>query len=310
MAMIGIQPATADFTAFGTTVRVAVVNGTAITDAVAAVRAQLAAMDIACSRFRPDSEITAVNEARGRRVTVSSSLLEALDTALRAAALTDGAVTPTVGSAVIGLGYDRDFVKMTLDGPLVSLTRRAVPDWRGVDVRWSDRTVQIPEGTRLDLDATAKALATDRATVAAQRVAACGVLVEIGGDLAVAGSPPPGGWAVWVAESDDAQHRGQTVLIHSGGLATSGTLMRRWRRGGRDLHHLIDPQTALPAAAGFRTATVAAATCVDANIAATAAIVLSDAAGWIAQCGLPARLVGHSGEIVNVAGWPADAIAV
>ncbi|MDX6222320.1 MAG: FAD:protein transferase, partial [Frankiales bacterium] len=86
------------------------------------------------------------------------------------------------------------------------------------------------------------------------------------------------------------------------------------RRSGRDLHHIIDPRTGAPAATCWRTVTVAGASCVDANAASTAAIVMGAAAEeWLAGLGLPARLVGEDGSVVTVGGWPeetgAEAIA-
>ena len=74
----------------------------------------------------------------------------------------------------------------------------------------------------------------------------------------------------------------QTVLISDGGLATSSVLGRSWRRGGTTVHHIIAPRTGLPASSCWRTVTVAAASCVAANIAATAAIVRGEpAADWL-----------------------------
>jgi len=96
------------------------------------------------------------------------------------------------------------------------------------------------------------------------------------------------------------------VMITSGGLATSGTAVRSWQRGTARFHHIIVPSTGLPAQSCWRGVSVAAATCVDANTASTAAIIRSErAAGWLAGLGLPARLVRHDGEVVTVAGWPA-----
>jgi thiamine biosynthesis lipoprotein len=98
------------------------------------------------------------------------------------------------------------------------------------------------------------------------------------------------------------------VTIRDGGLATSSTKVRAWSRGTTPLHHIIVPATGMPADSCWRTVSVAAATCVDANIASTAAIIRGERApGWLASRHLPARLVGHGGEIVTVAGWPAGA---
>ena len=97
------------------------------------------------------------------------------------------------------------------------------------------------------------------------------------------------------------------VQLHGGGLATSSTAVRRWRRGGDAYHHVLDPRTGLPAEPVWRTVTVTAASCVDANTASTAAIVRGRGApGWLAELGLPSRLVDSAGTVHRVAGWPPD----
>jgi FAD:protein FMN transferase len=131
--------------------------------------------------------------------------------------------------------------------------------------------------------------------------------VSLGGDVSVAGDPPENGWNIQIAEDSRAAITpdGETIAIQSGGVATSSTTVRRWRRGGVELHHIIDPSTGLPAAGPWRTVSVVAGTCVDANIAATAAIVRgAAAAAWLDQAGLPARLVDRSGRMTRVGGWP------
>jgi thiamine biosynthesis lipoprotein len=181
-----------------------------------------------------------------------------------------------------------------------------VPGWRCVEVDERERVVRLPPGVELDLGATAKALAADRAAAAGAAAAGAGVLVSLGGDVAVAGPPPEGGWPILVAD-DHARldEAGPTVAIESGGLATSGTAVRRWRAGGAVLHHLIDPRTGRPAVSPWRTVSVAGASCVDANIASTAAVVLGDAAPeWLGERRLPARLVSTAGDVALVAGWP------
>jgi thiamine biosynthesis lipoprotein len=159
---------------------------------------------------------------------------------------------------------------------------------------------------RLDLGATAKALVADRAATAAARATGTAVLVNLGGDIAMGGAAPQDGWPVRVADS----HRpapdapGQTLAVRSGALATSSTTVRRW---GPAAHHIIDPATGRPAAGCWRTVSVAAASCVDANAASTAAVVLGAAApAWLERRRLPARLVALDGDVVTVAGWPED----
>jgi FAD:protein FMN transferase len=167
----------------------------------------------------------------------------------------------------------------------------------------------VPRGVTLDLGATAKALAADRAAARAASAAGCGVLVGFGGDLAVAGPAPAGGWRVRVTDDHLAgpEAPGQVVAITDGGLATSSLAVRRWRRGGRWLHHIMDPATGAPAGAYWRTVSVAAGSCLDANAATTAAMVKGrTAADWLSRSALPARLVRLDGSLLTVAGWPAD----
>jgi thiamine biosynthesis lipoprotein len=138
------------------------------------------------------------------------------------------------------------------------------------------------------------------------------VLVSLGGDMSLAGETPPGGWSVTVGDSSDLDaaigaEPEQTIVIGSGGLATSSIRARRWRRGGSELHHLIDPRIGQPSEGTLRTVSVAASTCTLANAASTAAIILgADAASWLSERALPARLVTRSGSVRHVAGWPSD----
>ncbi len=298
--------------ALGTTVGL-VVRGAAHDAARRAVEAELAEIDAACSRFRADSELSAVNAAQGRPVRVSPILMDALAMALRAAALTAGRVDPTVGRALELAGYDRDFARVR-DSRVRRIRIAPVAGWRVVELDRAAGTVRVPAGVRLDLGATAKALAADRAARRALAASeALGVLVNLGGDIATAGAAPPGGWAVRVADSHRAgpDAPGQELRIASGGLSTSSTTVRRWRRRGGAAHHIVDPRTGAPAVEHWRTVSVAALTCVDANIASTAAIVLGPAAAaWLADAGLPARLVTVCGAIETTAGWPAEQAAV
>lgn len=307
------RTACSSWRALGTGVGLVVVGADAHDAARAAVEAQLAEFDAACSRFREDSELTAVNAAGGSAVRVSGVLIDALEVALRAAALTGGRVDPTVGGVLVLSGYDRDFPEVR--GSRVRRLRAGrVPGWRVVELDRRSSTVRVPAGVRLDLGATAKALAADRAAGRALRAAqVTGVLVNLGGDIATAGDAPAGGWPVRVADSHraGAGQPGQTLSIASGGLSTSSTTVRRWRRRGGEVHHIVDPSSGAPAAGPWRTVSVAASTCVDANIASTAAIVLGPRArAWLEDAGLPARLVSVGGEVELTSGWPAaDAVA-
>jgi thiamine biosynthesis lipoprotein len=298
------------FPIWGTTATILTTDADRLRVAVAAVRGHLALFDVACSRFRTDSEIERVNGSAGRWVEVMPLLVDAVEVAVRAAALTDGEVDPTVGEALIVLGYDRDFAAVLPSGPSTGGDRPA-PGWRLIETDRTNSRIRVPPGVRLDLGATAKAFAADRAAMVAAELAGCGVLVSLGGDIAVAGTGPPEGWTIGLADSHlDEPEPGQSVRIGAGGLATSSTTVRRWSRGGEIVHHVIDPSTGCPAREVWRTVTVAAATCVDANTASTAAIVRGEVAvDWLASLGLPARLVRADGRIERTATWPRPEVA-
>jgi thiamine biosynthesis lipoprotein len=279
--------------------------------AAAVVSDQVAALDKAASRFRFDSEITAVHNAGGRWVEVSRTLFVALDEALRASAETDGLLDPTVGEALERVGYDRDFGSIPATGAPLTVRFQRVPGWRGIHLDRRHSRVRVPPGVRVDLGATAKAGCADRAARVVADQIGSGVLINLGGDIAVAGPTPPQRWTIRIADRHNAglDEPGVTVSISSGGLATSGTIARRWRRGGQLLHHVIDPTTGGPARTCWRTVTVAAESCLAANIASTAAVILGPAApGWLAARGRHARLVGEDGTVIGVGAWPSDAL--
>jgi thiamine biosynthesis lipoprotein len=239
---------------------------------------------------------------------VGPLLLEAVQVALRAARLTDGDVDPTVGEALIALGYDRDFAEVRARGaPVRSFSLASAPGWRTVVLDRERSTIRVPRGVRLDLGATAKALAADRAATAATEDAGCGVLVGLGGDFSIAGQPPEHGWRIRVTDDhrSEPEAPGQWIALRSGGLATSSTTTRRWRAAEGTAHHLVDPATGAPAADVWRTVSVTAATCLDANIASTAAIVRGErAVSWLTTLALPSRLVRIDETVVHIAGWP------
>lgn len=306
--------AVAERAALGTDARVVVWPPDSLNAACAATDDVLTALDRQASRFRADSELTALHRTGGGLFALSDGLAEVIEVALAAANWTGGRVDPTVGTALIALGYDRDFAIIGASAdPVVPVP---VPGWEQVEQ--NDGLLRLPVDVRLDLGATAKGVGSDRAARAAA-LRAGGVLISLGGDIAVAGTPPRDGWPVTVdadaAHGTTAGHDtgGMTVIrLSAGAVATSSVTCRRWRRGGRDLHHIIDPRTGLPADGPWQTATVVAATCADANAAATATIVAgAEAEEWLTRTGLPARLVSHEGQVRLLGGWPSgDGTAV
>jgi thiamine biosynthesis lipoprotein ApbE len=300
------RDAAASWRALGTLVRLVVTEARCLAEARKMLEADLAAVDRACSRFRADSEIRELRGGHGQQV--SALLAEAIAVALRAARLTGGDVDPTVGAAMSAIGYDCDFERIPRTGPALPVTVWTVPGWH--EVRLEDQTLTMPEGVQLDLGATAKAWAADRSAARIAGRLGCGVLVSLGGDIAIAGPAPGTGWRIRVqdvtgAPDDPPAGPYALVAIRDGGLATSSTTARRWQRGGDLLHHILYPRTGLPAEPVWRTVSVAAGTCADANTASTAAVIRGrQALGWLAGLGLPARLVDATGAVFTVAGWP------
>ena len=211
--------------------------------ALAAVDSVLSALDRQASRFRPDSEISWIHRAGGGLFMLSDGLAEAISVALAAARWTGGLADPTVGDALISLGYDRDFAAID---PEPAVTRRRAspaPGWQ--TVRLDGPMLRLPAGVRLDLGATAKGLGSDRAVRAAMAASgqAGGVLVSLGGDIAVAGQPPRDGWPILVADGQTrprsprraagpaGQRRGRDLIGHLPPVAA----------GGQVLHHIVDP---------------------------------------------------------------------
>lgn len=309
------EPRTADWRALGVSIRLVVTEPAELAPARAILTEELARIDLACSRFRPDAEISCFDRADGQPVPVSPLLLEAIEAGLRAARLTGGLVDPTLGQALAAAGYDRDFAELVPCSPGVIVSRMPSGCWDRIRLDRSAGTASVPPGVRLDLGATAKALAADRAARAIALACGGGVLVGLGGDIAVAGRRPAGGWRIRVQDVTgdpvgDPTGPTATITVLSGGLATSSTAARRWCRDGQWMHHILDPLTGVPADSPWRTVSVAAASCLDANIASTACILLGWAApAWLMARGLPARLVELDDTVHTTAGWPSDAAA-
>jgi thiamine biosynthesis lipoprotein len=280
--------------------------------ALGLLAADLGALDEACSRFRPDSELRRLEGlGRGRPTPVSPLLFDALEAAGTVAARTAGIVDPTIGSALVELGYDRDFADLgDLDG-VPTPSPRPAPGWWQVRLDRAARTVAVPVGIHVDLGSTGKAFAADRSARRIAEVLDCGVLVNLGGDVSVAGPAPASGWGVGIARSSatapaDAD---EVVVLRAGGLASSGTTARTWIRGGRRVHHIVDPWTGEVAPSTWALVSVLAPTCLEANGWSTAAIVWGeDAPGNLAAHGVAARLVALDGTVVVAGDWPAPAV--
>jgi len=310
------------WTVWGLEAFLAVTDHTMLPEAEAAVRAVVADVDLACSRFRDDSELMMLQPAMAGGVTVSGMLRHLMERALYAARLTEGDVDPSLGADLDALGYRQGIISVPVPaglpptppapdgaGPAAPQAVPRVPGWSRITL--DGQMLTVPRDLRLDLGATAKAVAADLAAAAVHARLGCGVLVSLGGDLATAGPGPgasarPGPWQILV--QDLPADPSQRVALEPGfALATSSTQKRRWTHAGADVHHILDPRFGRPAEAIWRSVTVAAPTCLEANAYSTAAVVPGVAAlEWFRSEGIPARFVDRQGRTSATGGWPAE----
>ena len=215
--------ATVSIRALGTTATAVLTDPAGLVLARSRLVRGLRALDLACSRFRPDSELTRLNRSAGRPTAVGELLLTALEAALAVARMTGGLVDPTVGRAMRGNGYDRTFSRLT-NGTLVPVLSPA-GRFEEIELDPDAGTVLVPTGIELDLGASAKALAADRLAAEIAADTGAGVLVSLGGDLAIGGPPPVGRLG----------RRGRRRPRHSGRGRTGPGRDRR--RRARELRH-------------------------------------------------------------------------
>jgi thiamine biosynthesis lipoprotein len=277
-----------EFRAMGTDIEllVDVPSGDEADEALDAAQVEFERLESLLSRFLPDSELTALNDAGAIRA--GPELYELVELALDAREGTGGRFDPTAHDAVVGAGYDRSFELVSPEGPAVALT--AAQCRGGVVLDAGTRSIALSPGVRLDLGGIGKGYAVDRAQTLLATVGSC--LVNAGGDLYASGGP----WPVGVETPDGMI----TLLVADAGLATSGRDRRRWRRGSEERHHLIDPRTGLPAESDLLRVTAVGRRAVDAEVAAKALFLAGEsaAAAEADEAGIRAVLVTRDGRTV------------
>ncbi|MEI7992699.1 MAG: FAD:protein FMN transferase, partial [Actinomycetota bacterium] len=213
------------------------------------VRSRLSALERAWSRFDPQSELVALNRrAGGAPVPASDLLRNAVDASLQLWRATDGWFDPTTLRALEWAGYDRSFTEVRSRSG--SAARAGIPPATPTPLGGivdDDRgTITVPVGVSLDLGGVGKGLAADLLAAELMDRGSSGVLVSVGGDIAVAGTGPDGGWHIPVVDPTDEHRVRWVVPIESGAIVQSNRLVRQWRAGGERCHHLIDPSTSRP----------------------------------------------------------------
>jgi thiamine biosynthesis lipoprotein len=271
--MIGARLVQESFRAMGTECAVAVTASrydmAHTRRALAAGRSEVESCERVLSRFRPESDLSRLNAARGEWLAVDSRLIEALRVALRARTETEGRYDPSILPALAAAGYDRSFEQLDRRPPAVAT------GWRPnatVEIDTAALRARVEGGAAVDLGGIGKGFAAARALWAMREawLELPGGLVDLGGDIAVWGTTPEGGpWRLAVADPRAPGSTLATIGIRQGAVATSGRDCRRFGPGGR-LHHLIDPATGAPAVAGPLAVTVVGADAAEVEAYATA----------------------------------------
>jgi thiamine biosynthesis lipoprotein len=271
---------------------------------VEAARETFDTVEQCLSRFRPESELCALNRSGGAPFTASPLLFRVVKLALEAAEATGGAFDPTILPALESAGYDRSFEHLhsRRSGGVALREAPSTIDYRRVRLDHERSTITLPAGSRIDLGGIGKGFAVDMAIEAT--AATPHRCINAGGDIAMRGTPGSGsGWAIGL---DDAGERaGETVSVVDSALATSTISKRRWLSDGVEQHHLIDPRTRRPTDGPFRTVSVVARTCVQADVAAKATLVLGDdGIALLEKLGLHGIAIRHDGTVSTTRHWP------
>jgi thiamine biosynthesis lipoprotein len=302
-ALIQTAPNAVRFRTLGTDVELLVIDRAELETIAEHVLRVFDEVDRTFSRFRSDSELARFDWLPGMRQPASPLFLELLDLAVRAARETDGWFDPTIRDALEAAGYDRSIERIEAEGPGPSRPASNAGRWDEIMYDRERHWVCVPEGVRLDFGGIGKGFAVDLALRALASDHG-GVLLNAGGDLAVRGPVPDGGWRIDIS-ADARTPVEATVALQAGALATSGLGRRSWLRDGARLHHLIDPRTGEPGMSPWRGVTVAARECTAAEVAAKTAWLMGDRGPeWLAGIGLAGRFAGVNGRVEMVGNWP------
>lgn len=276
------------FHAMGTEIEL-LVEADEATAALAEAEEEFHRLEALLSRFRAHSELSRLNS--NGTLAAGPDLLRVVELALAAKERTGGRFDITVHEALVAAGYDRSFELV----PAVDAAPALRPVRHDAGVRVLNGVIRLHRGTRLDLGGIGKGYACDRAAEILATAGPC--LVNAGGDIATRAG-------VWTVSVETATEPLTLELSGGNALATSGRDLRRWRRGGRELHHLIDPATALPSSSDLLRVTAVAHDAIDAEVTAKALFLAgAESAREEADClGIPALLVTQDGRTILAGG--------
>jgi thiamine biosynthesis lipoprotein len=257
------------------------------------------------SRFRPDSELSKINARSGALTQISPDMLGLLIRARELHEASGGIFEPAVLPALEAAGYNRSFEEIKASDEGATFAPQPRHSFSSLCIEAAASTMQMPRGMRIDLGGIAKGYTVD---VIAQQLHATGAaLINAGGDVrAIGAGATGGGWLIYVSDPHDESTVLDEVTLRDQAIATSTTAVRRWRRGERPMHHLIDPRTRLPAETGVVSVTVVAGTATEADVFAKTALLLGLAEGrrFLERRDTPGLFVLPDGVVVATDGWP------
>jgi thiamine biosynthesis lipoprotein len=292
------------FRAMGSDVHLVVVGGSVNT--LDRVVERIEQLESRWSRFRPDSEVTMLNNNTGRAVAVSSDTRLLVERSIEAWRLTGGSFDPTLLDDLLRAGYDRSFENLGDDSnrPAVSPRNRSIDAPGCTDIIVDSATVTIPFGIGFDAGGIGKGLAADLVATELIAEGVVGVCINIGGDLRVIGKSPSGdGWTLAI-EHPEATAPIALVGLAEGAIATSSVLRRRWKLDGQTYHHLIDPATGEPSQSDLALASVIAGEGWKAEVLAKAALLRGRAKAFdLIDAATAGVVVDHSGLIAASDGF-------
>lgn len=273
-------------------------------------RRRIEVLESRWSRFRPDSELNRLAAYSGVPVVVSRDTFMLVERAVRGWEETGGRYDPTVGDAVSAIGYDRSFEllgdRVEDRGPRAAVPR--VPGCSGIELDEVVRAVTLPPGVSIDPGGIGKGLAGDMVVAELLDSGASGVLVDIGGDLRVAGEPPDGqAWLIAIEDPRDTARELARVALLDGAVLTTSRAWRSWSAGGREVHHVVDPATGDASGSDVMSATVVAGEGWWGEVLAKAAFVAGaeEGAALVAAAGATGVLVATSGVVHEIEGFGA-----
>jgi FAD:protein FMN transferase len=254
--------------------------------AAAAVQADVDRLEALYSRYRDTSFLSRINRvaASGGSIDVDAETAHLLDYAATCHAESGGLFDITSG--VLRRAWNFKSGKLPARDEVETLLKHV--GWN--KLRWhSPHTLEFPEpGLELDFGGVVKEYAADRAATICREQGAEHALINLGGDIRVAGPHPDGSpWRVAIRDPRKPDGVLQTLEIFSGALASSGDYERCVEIGGVRYGHILNPLTGWPVR-HMAAVSVAAEFCVVAGSAATIGMLLEEkGAEWLQQLGLP-----------------------